>query len=164
MARFTKNSISQVGGFQDQVLAEELLYGQDTYWDITVANDDGTPYDLTGWITSARLLKREVTAIEDTRQGLDIQGLTTIPTEVEIDMDSNVIIYNPTQGKIRFVIDKQFFQEAKSIVDSTTPPVYTGYIGMLLPAIGTPGDIDYIPALQKKVLMLFILRGDGVTL
>jgi hypothetical protein len=164
MARFTKNSISQVGGFQDQVLAEELLYGQDTYWDITVANDDGTPYDLTGWITSARLLKREVTAIEDTRQGLDIQGLTTIPTEVEIDMDSNVIIYNPTQGKIRFVIDKQFFSEAKSIVDLATPPVYTGYIGMLLPAIGTRGDIDYIPALQKKILILLVIRSDGCTL
>jgi hypothetical protein len=164
LARFTKNSISKVGGFQDQVLAEELLYGQDTYWDITVTADDGTPYDLTNWLTSARLIKRSVTAIEDTRNGLDIQGLATIPTESEISLDSNVIIYNPTQGKIRFIIDDVFFQTATSVIDSETPPVYTGYIGLQLPAIGTPGDIEYIPSLQKKICLLFIIRSDGVTL
>jgi hypothetical protein len=164
VARFTKNSIAQIGGFQDQVLAEELLYGQDTYWDITVSDDSGTPYNLTNWQTSARLIRRSVTGIEDTRQGLDIQGLAVIPTETEIIMDSNVIKYNPTVGKIRFIIDDTFFSAATSVVDSSTPPVYTGYIGLLLPAIGTPGDIDYIPPLQKKILMMFIIRSDGVTL
>jgi hypothetical protein len=164
MARFTKNSIAKVGGFQDQVLAEELLYGQETYWDITVTDDDGNAYDLTGWETSARLIKRSVTAIEDTRQGLDIQGLATIPTETEVNMDSNVIIYNPLNGRVRFVITESFFETATSVVDSETPPVYTGYIGLKLPAIGTPGDIDYIPQLQKKILLLLVLRSDGVTL
>jgi hypothetical protein len=164
MARFTRNTIAKVGGFQDQVLAEELLFGQDTYWDITVTDDDGNPYDLTGWTTSARLIKRSITGIEDTRYGLDIQGLATIPTETEISLDSNVIIYNPTQGKIRFIIDDVFFQTATSVVDSEVPPVYTGYIGLQLPAIGTAGDIDYIPSLTKKILTIFVIRSDGVTL
>jgi hypothetical protein len=164
LARFTKNTISKVGGFQDQVLAEELLYGQDTYWDITVTDDDGVAYDLTNWNTSARLIKRSVTAIEDTRYGLDVQGMTTIPTESEISLDSNVIIYNPTSGKIRFIIDDVFFQTATSLVDSEVPPVYTGYIGLQLPAIGTPGDIEYIPSLTKKIMLLFIVRSDGISL
>jgi hypothetical protein len=75
-----------------------------------------------------------------------------------------VIIYNPLQGKIRFIIDDVFFQTATSVVDSEVPPVYTGYIGLQLPAIGTPGDIDYIPALTKKILLLFICRSDGISL
>lgn len=164
MARFSKNTIAKVGGFQDQVLAEELLYGQDTYWDITVTNDDGTPYDLTGWETSARLIKRSITGIEDTRYGLDLQGLATIPTESEVNMDQNVVIYNAAQGRVRFIIDDLFFSTATSVVDSTTPPVYTGYIGLRLPAIGTAGDIDYIPQLTKKVLILFVIRSDGISL
>ncbi len=164
MARFTKNTISKVGGFNDQVLAEELLYGQDTYWDITVTNDDGTPYDLTNWSTSARLIRRSVTAIEETRNGIDIQGMGVLATASEIQLDSNVVIYNPTQGKIRFIIDDVFFQDATSTVDTEIPPVYTGYIGLLLPAIGTPGDIDYIPPLQKKILCCFIVRSDAVSL
>lgn len=164
MARFTRNTISKVGGFADQVLAEELTYGQDTYWDITIADDDGTPYDLTNWAFSARLIRRSVTAIEDTRNGLDIQGLAALATASEIQLDSNVISYNPTQGKVRFIIDDVFFQDATSVIDTETPPVYTGYIGLLLPAIGTPGDIDYIPPLQKKVALLFIIRNDGINL
>lgn len=163
MARFTKNSIAQIGGFQDQVLAEELLFGQDTYWDITVADDDGTPYDLTNWETSARLMLRKVAGIEETRYGIDIQGMAVIADATEIVMDANVIKYNAAQGKIRFIIDDTFFSANKSVVDSATPPVYTGYIGLLLPAIGTVGDVDYIPPLQKKILMMFIVRSDGVT-
>jgi hypothetical protein len=75
-----------------------------------------------------------------------------------------VIIYNPLQGKIRFIIDDVFFQTATSVVDSEVPPVYTGYIGLQLPAIGTAGDIDYIPSLTKKILTIFVIRSDGVTL
>lgn len=163
MARFTKSTISQVGGFQDQILAEELLYGQETYWDITVAEDDGTPIDLTNWLASARVIRRSITSIEETRNGLDIQGIAAIPSETEVNMDINTLVYDPTKGKIRFIINDLFFSAATSLIDSETPPVYTGYIGLKMPSVGTPGDVDYIPALQKKILLLLIIRSDGVT-
>jgi hypothetical protein len=165
MARFTKNTISQIGGFSDLVLAEELLYGTNQYWDLTITDDStGEPIDLTGWTAEAKVIRRAITAIEETRNGIDIQGLTQSSTATEVDMTSGINFYNPQAGKVRFIIDDALFTDASSIVDTATPPVYTGYLQLILPGVGTSGSSDYIPAIKKKILLMFIIRSDGFSL
>lgn len=164
MARFTKNTIAQIGGFQDEVLAEEVLFGQTTYWDITVADETGESLDLTDWIFSGEIRMRLVTAIEETRNGLDVQGMTVIPTAPTINISSFITAYDPTKGKVRFTLDASIFSSTTSTLDSTAPPVYTGYIGFRTPSIGDSSEPTFVPSITKKILLLFIVRNDGVYL
>jgi hypothetical protein len=165
MARFTKQTISKIGGFSDSVIAEELLYGTNQYWDITITDDaTGLPLDLTNWLGESKVIKRNITGIEETRNGLDITGMTPDPLATEIDLSASINFYDRTNGKVRFVIDDTLFTDT-SVVDSETPPVYTGYLQLQLPQVGLSiYDPDYIPPLKKKILLMFIIRSDGFSI
>ena len=165
MARFSRNSIIQLGGFDSDVIAEELLYGQDTYWNLTIT--DGTtqnlPLDLTDWTFECKLIRRQVDSIEDTRHGLELVNLRPINGASVIVLDSNVKVYDPVNGQVRLIVDETVFSQFAPAINTSTPPVYTGYLGATLPAVGIIGDVDYIPAQTKKILLCFIVRSDGVS-
>ena len=166
MARFSQNTIRQVAGFDQEVIAEELLYGVDDYWNITIKDGVGTsalPIDLTNWTFEFRLIRRTITGITDGRNGLELEGLGPAPGATTMNLDANVKPYNPAQGQIRLLIDDTFFSQLPPVIDTATPPVYTGYLKATMPAIGTPGTVSYIPAQNKKILLLFIVQSDGIT-
>jgi hypothetical protein len=165
MARFSKNTILQLGGFDSDVIAEELLYGQDTYWNVTVTDGttDNLPLDLTGWSFEFRLIRRQITSIEDTRHGLELVDLRPVNGAAVINLDTSVKCYDPTNGQVRLIIDDSAFSQFSPAINTNTPPVYTGYFGAMLPAVGNIGDVDYIPAQMKKILLCFIVRSDGIS-
>lgn len=166
MARFSQNTIRQVAGFDQSVIAEELLFGQDDYWDVTVT-DGATPpqpLNLTGWVFEFRLIRRQVTSIIDGRNGIEFpNGIQPASGATTMDLDSNVKVIDAATGKIRLLIDDSFFSQLPPAIDTTTPPVYTGYLGCTLPASGTPGEETYIPAQTKKILLLFVVQSDGIS-
>ena len=46
MALFSKNTLTQVSGFDNQIISGELVYNQKTFWNLALATD-GVPIDLT---------------------------------------------------------------------------------------------------------------------
>ena len=80
MAKFSQNTLNQIGGFEGQVLAQELVYNQKAFWNLSWANIlsypsgwqvSTTPTVLTGATISAEIIRRSITNFRDSRTGLD---------------------------------------------------------------------------------------------
>jgi hypothetical protein len=74
MAKFANNTLTQVAGFDGQILAQELVYNQKDFWNITWSNNvDGvvTPVDLTNVTIDAQIIRRTITDVQDGRYGLE---------------------------------------------------------------------------------------------
>ena len=80
MAKFSQNTLNQVGGFDGQVIAQELVYNQKAFWNLSWANitqytsgwtTGTTPVNLTGATISAEIIRRAITGFRDSRTGLD---------------------------------------------------------------------------------------------
>ena len=80
MAKFSQNTLNQVGGFDGQVLAQELVYNQKAFWNMSWANiiqytsgwtTSTSPVNLTGATISAEIIRRSITNFRDSRTGLD---------------------------------------------------------------------------------------------
>lgn len=80
MAKFSQNTLTQVGGFDGQVLAQELVYNQKDFWNLVWSNITSypsgwqtgtTPIDLTGATIDATIIRRAITNFRDTRGGYD---------------------------------------------------------------------------------------------
>ena len=86
MAIFSKNTLTQVSGFNNQIIAGELVYNQKTYWNVTLSNEDGTPNNLTGATITSQILRRQLSNVRDSRYGLtfDIADYTPTPTPVSL--------------------------------------------------------------------------------
>ena len=80
MAKFSQNTLNQVGGFDGQVLAQELVYNQKAFWNLNLASINNypsgwtvstTPVNLTGATITAEIIRRSLTNFRDSRTGLD---------------------------------------------------------------------------------------------
>jgi hypothetical protein len=163
MAKFSEKTINEISSGNETVYAQELMYGTDNYWNINMTDTvTGSPYDLTLWTFSFRLVRRSVDAIVNGRNGIELEGLKRIPRETEINLDTSVKVYDPLNGKVRLLLDDSFFSAIPTVLDSDKPVCYTGYFSATLPSSGTVGTDNYIPPQTKKVLLLFIVRSDGV--
>ena len=59
MAVFNKNTLTQISGFDNQIIAGELVYQQKTYWNLSFSQD-GAPIDLTGATIDAQIIRRKL--------------------------------------------------------------------------------------------------------
>lgn len=50
MAIFNKNTLTQVSGFDNPIIAGELVYQQKTYWNLVFTGTGSTPVNLTGTV------------------------------------------------------------------------------------------------------------------
>lgn len=82
MAKFSQNTLNQVAGFDAQILAQNLVYDQKDFWNLswsTVTSyvsgwqSGTTPTDLTGATISAQIIRRAITNYHDSRTGLDFE-------------------------------------------------------------------------------------------
>lgn len=80
MAKFSQNTLNQVGGFDGQVLAQELVYNQKDFWNLAWSNITSypsgwqtgtTPINLTGATIDATIIRRAITNFRDSRTGYD---------------------------------------------------------------------------------------------
>jgi len=82
MAKFSQNTLNQVAGFDAQILAQNLVYNQKDFWNLSWSTitsytsgwqSGTTPTDLTGATISAQIIRRAITNYHDSRTGLDFE-------------------------------------------------------------------------------------------
>ena len=159
MAIFNKNTLTQVSGFNNQIIAGELVYNQKTFWNVSLANSDGTPLDLTGSTITSQILRRQLSNVRDSRYGLtfDIADYTPAPTPVSLTIANQ----NLAGGSFTLVIDESAWAvlstDPELDINATNPVGFSGNIKIAIPASGST------PAQDMIIFLLFLIRSDGVT-
>jgi hypothetical protein len=157
MAIFNKNTLAQVSGFDNPILAGELVWNQQTYWNLTFTSN-AAPVNLTGATINAQIVRRQVTNIIDTRNGLtfDIADYTPTPAAIPLTI-TNI---NATAGTCTLVIDAGAWSlmstDPQLEINATSCVGYSGRVKVSFPAAGTT------PADDMVIFLLFLVRSDGV--
>ena len=158
MAMFSKNSLTQVSGFDNPIISGELVYQQKTYWNLTIKTAAGVAVDLTGATINAQIVRRVLSNVQDTRYGLsfDIGDYTPTPTPITLTISNRV----DASGKFTLVIDDSAWSLVSSddalAINSANGAGYSGRIKISFPASGTT------PAEDNIIFLLFIVRSDGI--
>lgn len=167
MAVFNKNTLTQVSGFDNQIIAGELVYNQNTFWNITLGNNvdscdcNGTitPVNLTNATITAEIIRRQLSNVRDTRYGLtfDIADYTPTPTPIPLTI-TNI---DPTQGRFTLVIDESAWGvmagDPELDINDPNGVGFSGTIWIRFPANGST------PAYDMIVFLLFLIRSDAIT-
>ena len=157
MAVFNKNTLTQVSGFDNQIIAGELVYDQQTYWNLTLA-DNGTAIDITGATIDAQIIRRQLSNVKDTRYGLsfDIADYTPTPTAIPLTIDNR----DDATGTFTLVIDSTAWgliaTDAQLDIASINGAGFSGRIKIGFPASGST------PANDLIIFLLFLVRSDAI--
>ena len=158
MAVFNKNSITQVSGFNNPCITGELVYEQQTYWNLVLTSEDGTtPVNLTGADIDAQIVRRTLTNVQDTRYGLsfDIGNYTPTPTPIPLTITNR----DDTAGSFTLVIDDNSWDlvdsDAAMAINSANGAGFSGRIKISFPQVSNTPPEDNI------IFLLFIVRSDG---
>ena len=158
MAVFNKNSITQVSGFDNPCITGELVYEQQTYWNLVITDEAGDPVDLTGCTIDAQIIRRELSNVKDTRYGLsfDIANFTPPPTAIPLTI-TNVV---DVDGSFTLVIDNNSWDlvdsDAQLAINSVDGAGFSGRIKISFPVVGSQ------PAEDNIIFLLFLVRSDGI--
>lgn len=157
MALFSKNTITQVSGFDNPCIAGELVYGQKTFWNL-VFSTDGIPVDLTGATIDAQIIRRNVSNLQDTRYGLsfDIADYVPEPDAVALTITNR----DDVNGLFTLVIDETAWDvistDPQLNISAQNPVAFSGRIKVGFPSIGSN------PAQDSIIFLLYLVRSDGV--
>jgi hypothetical protein len=159
MAIFNKNTLQQVAGFDNEILAEELVWNQAGYWNMVLRNQDtGLPIDLTGATINAQIIRRQVSNIKDSRYGLtfDIADYTPAPSAIPLTITNR----DDVNGIFTLVFDSNAWglaaNDPQLDINAQNCVGYSGRIKLSFPAVnGTPAN-------DQIVFLLFLVRSDGV--
>ena len=158
MAVFNKNTLTQVSGFDNQIIAGELVWQQKTFWNLALNGDDGLPLDLTDATIEAEIIRRTLTNVRDSRYGLafDIGNYTPTPDPINLTI-TNVVGAN---GSFTLVIDSDAWDLIEGQVGLDISNIngvgYSGRIKISFPVDGTT------PANDLIIFLLFLVRSDAI--
>jgi len=159
MAIFNRNSLAQVSGFDNPILAGELVWNQKTYWNLTFTNSaTSTPVNLTGATLDAQIVRRELSNIIDTRNGLtfDIADYNPAPAAIPLTI-TNIVA---ASGTCTLVIDAAAWglmsTDTQLEIDAADTVGFSGRVKVSFPVSGTT------PADDSIIFLLFLVRSDGV--
>jgi hypothetical protein len=157
MALFSKNVLNQISGFDNPILAGELVWDQQTYWNLSFTSL-GLPVNLTGATIDAQIVRRNVTNIQDTRNGLtfDIADYTPTPAAIPLTITNTVAV----AGTCTLVIDAGAWglmaTDPQLDINAQNCVGYSGRVKVAFPASG--GN----PADDMIIFLLFLVRSDGI--
>ena len=157
MAIFNKNTLAQVSGFDNPIIAGELVYNQQTYWNLVFTSND-LPVDLTGATISASIIRRQLSNIKDSRYGLtfDIADYSPPPSAVNLTITNRV----DANGTFTLVIDEGAWgviaSDPQLDINAENCVGFSGRIKISFPAVGST------PAQDSIIFLLFLVRSDGV--
>jgi hypothetical protein len=159
MAIFSKNVLNQVSGFDNPILAGELVWNQKTYWNLTFTNSvTNAPIDLTGATLNAQIVRRELSNIIDTRNGLTFDIADYNPTPAAIPLTITNVV--SAAGSCTLVIDASAWSlmatDPELEINATDPVGYSGRVKVSFPQVGSTPPDDSI------IFLLFLVRSDGV--
>jgi len=158
MAVFNKNTLTQVSGFDNPIIAGELVWDQQTYWNLEITT--GLPpvaVDLTGATIDAQIIRRTVSDIQDTRNGLsfDIGNYSPTPPAIPLTISNRI----DAQGRFTVTIDAGAWglidSDPELDINAQDCVGFSGRVKISFPAGANPAN-DYI------VFLLFLVRSDGI--
>lgn len=159
MAVFNKNTLTQVSGFDNPIIAGELVYEQQTYWNLQLTAEDGiTPVDLTDATIDAQIIRRQLSNVQDTRYGLtfDITNFTPTPTAIPLTITNR----DDATGSFTLVINDDSWglvdDDTQLAINSVNGAGFSGRIKISFPQIGDTPPEDNI------IFLLFLVRSDGI--
>ena len=157
MAVFSKNTITQVSGFDNPCIAGELVYEQQTYWNLQFTAEDGvTPVDLTGATIDAQIIRRELTNVQDTRYGLSFDISNYTPTPIPLTITNR----DDETGTFTLLIDDSSWDlvdtDTQLAINSNNGAGFSGRIKIGFPQTGSTPPEDSI------IFLLFLVRSDGI--
>jgi len=159
MAVFNKNTLTQVSGFDNPIIAGELVYEQQTFWNITLTAEDGTsPVNLTGATIDAQIVRRQLSNVQDTRYGLsfDIGNYTPTPTPIPLTITNR----DDDAGSFTLIIDDSSWDlvdtDTQMDISSVNGAGFSGRIKISFPQLGSQ------PAEDNIIFLLFLVRSDGI--
>jgi hypothetical protein len=158
MAVFNKNSLTQVSGFDNPIIAGELVYQQKTYWNLALTNEAGNPVDLTGATINAQIIRRQLSNVKDTRYGLtfDIADYTPTPTPVSLSITNR----DDANGAFTLLIDDSSWSliatDPEFAINDVDGIGFSGRIKIGFPQTGSTPPQDNI------IFLLFIVRSDAI--
>lgn len=158
MTVFNKNTLTQVSGFDNQIIAGELVWQQKTFWNLALNADDGTPLDLSTATINAQIIRRTLTNVRDSRYGLafDINDYTPTPDPIDLTITNEV----GSNGSFTLVIDDTVWDLIEGQVGLDIADIngvgYSGRIKISFPANGST------PANDLIIFLLFLVRSDAI--
>ncbi len=157
MAIFNKNTLQQVSGFDNEIIAGELVYNQKTFWNLAF-NSNGLPVNLTGATIDASIIRRQLSNIRDSRYGLtfDIADFSPPPSPVSLTISNRV----NASGTFTLEIDESTWSvistDSQLDINAENCVGFSGRIKISFPVSGTT------PAQDMIIFLLFLVRSDGV--
>lgn len=157
MAVFNKNTLTQVSGFDNPIISGELVYGQKTYWNFALTNSSGV-INLTGATLNAQIIRREVSNLADSRNGLtfDIANYLPTPTPISLTISNR----SDAAGTFTMTIDETAWgilaTDLELDISISNPVCFSGRLMINFPVSGpTPED-------DNVIFLLFLIRSDGI--
>jgi hypothetical protein len=157
MAVFNKSTLSQISGFDNQIIAGELVYNQKTFWNITLESNK-QPVNLFNATIDAQIIRRRLENVRDSRYGLtfDIYDYTPTPNAIPLTVTNRI----DEGGTFTLVIDDSAWDLVASDpnldIASINGAGFSGRIKISLPANGTTPQNDLI------IFLLFLVRSDAI--
>jgi hypothetical protein len=159
MAVFNKNSLTQVSGFDNPIIAGELVWQQRTFWNLALTGEDNvTPVNLTGATIDAQIVRRTLSNVKDTRYGLsfDIGNYTPTPTPIVLTIANR----NDALGQFTLLIDDSSWglisSDVALAINDANGAGFSGRIKISFPAVGSS------PAEDNIIFLFFIVRSDAI--
>ena len=147
-----------MSGFDNPIIAGELVYQQRTYWNLEIKNEIDLPVNLQGATIDAQIVRRQLSNVQDSRYGLsfDIANYTPTPDPIPLSIINRV----DAEGKFTLVIDNDSWDlvdsDAQMAINSSTGAGFSGRIKISFPQVGSTPPEDNI------IFLFFIVRSDGV--
>lgn len=158
MAVFNKNSLYQVSGFDNPIITGELVFDQNTFWNLALTNGAGGPVNLTGATIDAQIIRRQLSNVRDSRYGLtfDIADYNPPPSPIPLTITNR----NNGNGTFTLVIDSDAWglisSDPELEIDYINGVGFSGRIKISFPANANNPSEDNI------IFLLFIVRSDGI--
>ena len=157
MPVFNKATLTQVSGFDNPIIAGELVYQQQTYWNL-VFQSSGTPVNLTGATIDAQIIRRQLSNVRDSRYGLtfDIADYTPTPAAIPLTITNR----DDASGLFTLVIDSTAWDlvanDPQLDIANINGAGFSGRIKISFPQSGNVPPQDFI------IFLLFLVRSDAI--
>jgi hypothetical protein len=158
MAVFNKNTLTQVSGFDNQIIAGELVWQQRTFWNLGLVNSDGSIIDTSNATIDAQIIRRTLSNVRDSRYGLAFDIGDYVPTPDPIFLP--IINIDGPAGYCTLVIDSDAWDlmagQPGLDIANVNGIGFSGRIKFSFPEDGRT------PANDLLVFLLFLVRSDAI--
>jgi hypothetical protein len=159
MAVFNKNTLYQISGFDNPIIAGELVYNQQVFWNLDFKTD-GEPVDLSDATIDAQIIRRQISNLHDTRYGLTFDIADYISDPLPEPIELTITNVDGPNGTFTLVMDESAWDvmanDPQLNIAINNCVAFSGRIKIGFPASGST------PAQDSIIFLLFLVRSDGV--